>query len=78
MSPAIWIPLVSAGAAMFGSWLIIAVTIGRWTGRMEEKMKSLSDDMRDIKNDRDLVRWSVLGPMLGVIPRIPTQEAVSP
>lgn len=41
---------------------------------METQIDAIKEDMRDMKNDRDLVRWSILGPMLGTLPRVASQE----
>lgn len=59
-SSPVWGAIISvAGAALVGLIAMISRMLGK-VNRIEEKMTEIAQDVTDMKNDKNIVRWSDL------------------
>lgn len=60
VSSPVWGAVISvAGAALVGLIAMISRVLGK-VNRIEERMGEIAQDVTEIKNDRNIVRWSDL------------------
>jgi hypothetical protein len=58
ISSPVWGAIISvAGAALVGLVAMLSRVLGK-VSRIEEKMGELASDVSDIKQDRNIMRWS--------------------